>query len=54
MFKQRLKKEENMYTPDYNSALFALYPAEVITDYSMYVSQVLRRKHYGKTRKYRR
>lgn len=43
-----------MYTPNYNSALFALCPPEDIIDYSMYVSQVLRRKHYGKTKKYRR
>ena len=44
-----------MYTPDYSIALLGeLCPTEVIIDYSMYVEQILRRKHYGKTRKYRR
>ena len=43
-----------MYTPNYNSALLELFPTKVITDYSMYVGQVLHRKHYGKTRKYRK
>lgn len=43
-----------MYIPHYNSALFELCPTEVIIDYSMYVEQILRRKHYGKTRKYHR
>lgn len=44
-----------MYTPRYNSALFSLdavFGFEV--DYSVYVSEILRRKYYGKTRKYRR
>lgn len=44
-----------MYTPRYDSALFMLdtvFGFEV--DYSVYVSEMLRRKHYGKTRKYRR
>lgn len=44
-----------MYTPNYNSALFmlnAVFGFEV--DYSVYVSEILRRKYYGKTRKYRR
>lgn len=35
-------------------ALSEFFAKEVITDYSMYVSEVLRRKHYRKTRKYRR
>lgn len=42
-----------MYIPDYNSALFELetfFGFEV--DYSAYVSGVLRRKHYGHTKKY--
>ena len=43
-----------MYTPNYDSALFYLGSAKVVTDYSVYVSEVLHRKHYGKTRKYRR
>ena len=44
-----------MYTSDYSVALLGeLCPTEVITDYSTYVGQILRRKHYGKTRKYRR
>lgn len=44
-----------MYTPNYNSALFML---DVVVgfevDYSTYISGILRRKHYGQTRKYRR
>lgn len=44
-----------MYTPDYNSALFSLNAAVCFgVDYSEYVRAVLQRKHYGKTRKYRR
>ncbi len=43
-----------MYTPHYYDALFALCPTKVITGYSMYVGQVLHKKHYGKTRKYRK
>lgn len=43
-----------MYIPNYDSALFWLGDVKVVTDYSVYVSEVLRRKHYGKTRKYRR
>lgn len=43
-----------MYTPNYDSPLFYLGSAKVVTDYSVYVSEILRRKHYEKTRKYRR
>ncbi len=43
-----------MYTPHYYDALFELCPEKVIVDYSTYVGQIFRRKHYGKTRKYRR
>lgn len=43
-----------MYIPNYYSALLWLGDAKVVTDYSIYVSKVLRRKHYGKARKYRR
>ena len=38
----------------YNSLLFCLDCVKIVTDYSIYVSEILRRKHYGKTRKYRR
>lgn len=44
-----------MYIPDYSVALLGeLDPTEVVIDYSMYVGQILRRKHYGKMKKYRR
>lgn len=44
-----------MYIPHYNSALFELCAEEnFVTDYSEYVRMVLCKKHYGKTRKYRR
>lgn len=44
-----------MYTPNYNSALLMLDAAVGFeVDYSEYVRAVLCRKHYGKTRKYRR
>lgn len=43
-----------MYTPHYYDALLELCPAEATADYSMYVRQILRRKHCGKIRKYRR
>lgn len=44
-----------MYMPSYNSALFMLDAVSGFgVDYSAYVSGILRRKHYGQTRKYRR
>lgn len=44
-----------MYIPYYDSALFVLHAKDsFVTDYSEYVRAVLHRKHYGKTRKYRR
>ena len=43
-----------MYIPHYNSALFELCDEEsFVIDYSEYVSHILHKKHYGKTRKYR-
>lgn len=44
-----------MYTPNYNSALLELCTEESFAvDYFEYVRTVLRRKHYGQTRKYRK
>ena len=44
-----------MYIPNYNSSLFSLDVAVGFgVDYSSYVVGVLRRKHYGQTRKYRK
>lgn len=44
-----------MYIPNYNSALFELDASFGFgVNYSAYVSGILRRKHYGQIRKYRR
>ena len=44
-----------MYIPHYYDALCELCVEEsFVADYSEYVRMVLHKKHYGKTRKYRR
>ena len=43
------------YTPYFDSALSKLCAEEMFAaDYLTYVSWILHKKHYGKTRKYRR
>ena len=44
-----------MYVPNYNSALSELNASLGFgVAYSDYLSRVLKRKHYGQTRKYRK